>query len=134
MELLTGNKLDKLRQCSGILWNTFKDLCEAAKEIDDKGKIIDMSLAVFRDKVQEYHDTDIYGYAVQYSHTLIYEIESMIYGKKVKVSQYQENKRMARNDFIDGYINNPNPRDMITVMDDGNGLMTTYSVRSVVKI
>lgn len=133
MEVLNENKMTDLGNCSGALWKTFKDICTAAESITDREKVIDMALVVFRDKVMEYHGTELYGYAVQYSHTLLSEIERLLYPGKIQKSNYQDTKRMLYGDFVE-YIKQPNPGDLITVLNEDGGNLAQIKVRTVVNV
>ena len=68
MEALNETKISDIGKCSGVLWKTFKELCTAAESIPEREKVIDMAFIIFRDKVMEYRNTDLYSYAVEYSH------------------------------------------------------------------
>lgn len=84
------NKIQNIASCSNAIWKTFKELCTAAESISEREKVIDMAFVIFRDKVMEYRNTDLYSYAVEYSHALIAEIERLLYPGKIKKSNYQD--------------------------------------------
>lgn len=127
------NKIQNIASCSNAIWKTFKELCTAAESIPEREKVIDMAFVIFRDKVMEYHNTDLYSYAVEYSHALIAEIERLLYPGKIKKSNYQDTKRMQYGDFVE-YIKEPNPGDLITVLNEDGGNMARIKVRTVVKL
>ena len=101
VEALNETKISDIGKCSGVLWKTFKELCTAAESIPEREKVIDMAFVIFRDKVMEYRNTDLYSYAVEYSHALIAEIERLLYPGKIKKSNYQDTKRMGYGDFVE---------------------------------
>jgi len=127
------NKIQNIASCSNAIWKTFKELCSAAESIPEREKVIDMAFVIFRDKVMEYRNTDLYSYAVEYSHTLIAEIERLLYPGKIKKSNYQDTKRMQYGDFVE-YIKEPNPGDLITVLNEDGENMARIKVRTVVKL
>lgn len=133
MEALNETKISDIGKCSGVLWKTFKELCTAAESISEREKVIDMAFVIFRDKVMEYRNTDLYSYAVEYSHALIAEIERLLYPGKIKKSNYQDIKRMGYGDFVE-YIKEPNPGDLITVLNEDGENMARIKVRTVVKL
>jgi len=133
MEALNETKISDIGKCSGVLWKTFKELCSAAESIPEREKVIDMAFVIFRDKVMEYRNTDLYSYAVEYSHALIAEIERLLYPGKIKKSNYQDTKRMQYGDFVE-YIKEPNPGDLITVLNEDGENMARIKVRTVVKL
>ena len=95
------NKIQNIASCSNAIWKTFKELCSTAESIPEREKVIDMAFVIFRDKVMEYRNTDLYSYAVEYSHALIAEIERLLYPGKIKKSNYQDTKRMGYGDFVE---------------------------------
>lgn len=127
------NKIQNIASCSNAIWKTFKELCTAAESIPEREKVIDMAFVIFRDKVMEYRNTDLYSYAVEYSHALIAEIERLLYPGKIKKSNYQDTKRMGYGDFVE-YIKEPNPGDLITVLNEDGESMARIKVRTVVKL
>lgn len=127
------NKIQNIASCSNAIWKTFKELCSAAESIPEREKVIDMAFVIFRDKVMEYRNTDLYSYAVEYSHALIAEIERLLYPGKIKKSNYQDTKRMQYGDFVE-YIKEPNPGDLITVLNEDGENMARIKVRTVVKL
>lgn len=127
------NKIQNIASCSNAIWKTFKELCSAAESIPEREKVIDMAFVIFRDKVMEYRNTDLYSYAVEYSHALIAEIERLLYPGKIKKSNYQDTKRMQYGDFVE-YIKDPNPGDLITVLNENGENMARIKVRTVVKL
>lgn len=127
------NKIQNIASCSNAIWKTFKELCSAAENIPEREKVIDMAFVIFRDKVMEYRNTDLYSYAVEYSHALIAEIERLLYPGKIKKSNYQDTKRMQYGDFVE-YIKDPNPGDLITVLNENGENMARIKVRTVVKL
>ena len=127
------NKIQNIASCSNAIWKTFKELCSAAESIPEREKVIDMAFVIFRDKVMEYRNTDLYSYAVEYSHALIAEIERLLYPGKIKKSNYQDTKRMQYGDFVE-YIKDPNPGDLITVLNEDGENMARIKVRTVVKL
>lgn len=127
------NKIQNIASCSNAIWKTFKELCSAAESIPEREKVIDMAFVIFRDKVMEYRNTDLYSYAVEYSHALIAEIERLLYPGKIKKSNYQDTKRMGYGDFVE-YIKEPNPGDLITVLNEDGENMARIKVRTVIKL
>ena len=127
------NKIQNIASCSNAIWKTFKELCSAVESIPEREKVIDMAFVIFRDKVMEYRNTDLYSYAVEYSHALIAEIERLLYPGKIKKSNYQDTKRMQYGDFVE-YIKEPNPGDLITVLNEDGENMARIKVRTVVKL
>lgn len=127
------NKIQNIASCSNAIWKTFKELCSAAENISEREKVIDIAFVIFRDKVMEYRNTDLYSYAVEYSHALIAEIERLLYPGKIKKSNYQDTKRMQYGDFVE-YIKDPNPGDLITVLNEDGENMARIKVRTVVKL
>lgn len=124
----TEERQEEYKTCSGDLWKVFKQICS----IDDmeREKHIDMALEVFREVVEKYKDSKVYGYAQLYAQDLLLEVERMLYPGKVVKSMYQDTKRMDYDKFVE-YIKNPNPGDLITVTQDG-GNLARIKVRTVI--
>lgn len=107
----------------------FNGFCDC--EVSNKEKFIKKVIDGFGEEVARYRETDVYAYAVEYSHGLINQIERMIYPGKVKKSNYQSFDYMSYDEFCQ-YLKNPNPGDMITVMDENGGNLARVKIRTVI--
>lgn len=130
MGILKQEDMEKIKKCSGSFWRAFIGICESAGRME-KEEVIDKTLETFRELSKEYQDTELYVYAVQYSHTLIDQIERMLYPGKPKPEITRNTLRMSYPDFVE-YMKNPTPGDMVTVIDDNDGILSRIKVRTVI--
>lgn len=130
--IINETDIDNVKNCSGALWNTFKDICKTAGEIENKEKIIDLAFQKFRETVANYQHTSVYGYAVRYAQDLTTEIERMLYPGKPKPEITRNTLRMNYSDFVE-YIKDPEPGDMVTVLNEQGGNLARIKVRTVIQ-
>ena len=128
MHILSNERLEEIKRCSGDLWGAFKMIC--SKDVGNKEEFLQYAFAVFKEKYEKYKNTPVCSYVVQYSHDLINEIERLLYPGKVKKSNFQNISYMNYGEFCE-YLKDPNPGDMITVVRDGENL-ARIKVRTVI--
>lgn len=125
--------IENIKLCSRDLWDIFQKVFAAAGQVSDKEQFISSEVhEAFRDKVNAYKGTDIYGYAVGYAHLLMDMVEKELYPGKVMESNYKEVRHMNYADFTE-YIRTPNPGDLITILNDKGDNLARIAVRSVIK-
>ena len=132
MGILKQEDVEKIKKCSGSFWRAFIGICESAGRME-KEEVIDKTLETFRELSKEYRDTEMYVYAVQYSHVLIDQIERSLYPGKPRPEVTRSTQRMNYADFVE-YIKNPVPGDMITVLNDESGNLARIKIRTVIDI
>lgn len=130
MGILKQEDVEKIKKCSGSFWRAFIGICESAGRME-KEEVIDKTLETFRELSKEYRDTEMYIYAVQYSHVLIDQIERLLYPGKPRPEVTRSTQRMNYADFVE-YMKNPTPGDMVTVIDDNDGILSRIKVRTVI--
>ena len=128
--IINDEDINAVGNCSGTLWKTFRELCKATESLTDREEAMDMVFVEFRRKVAEYKGTKLYGYAVGYAHELMDIFERFLYPGSVKRTNYQDVKRMKYSEFCE-YLKDPNPGDLITVIQDDNDL-ARIKVRTVI--
>lgn len=130
MGILKQEDVEKIKKCSGNFWRAFIGICESAGRME-KEEVIDKTLETFRELSKEYRDTEMYIYAVQYSHVLIDQIERLLYPGKPKPEITRNILRMNYSDFVE-YIKDPVPGDMVTVLNEDGGNLARVKIRTVV--
>ena len=130
MGILKQEDVDRFKKCSGSFWRAFIGICESAGRMK-KEEVIDKTMETFRELSKEYQDTDLYAYAVAYGHALVDQIERMLYPGKPRPEVTRSTQRMNYADFVE-YMKNPTPGDMVTVIDDSNGILSRIKVRTVI--
>lgn len=128
--MLSNEELKGYKECSGNLWRLFKDF--VTDDYTNKEKAMNKIFTVFRDHVKEYAGRGFYSYAVQYAQTLTYELERMLYPGKIKPEVTQNIKYMSYAEFVE-YIKNPEPGDMVTVLNEQGGNLARIKVRTVIQ-
>lgn len=130
MGILKQEDVEKIKKCSGSFWRAFIGICESAGRME-KEEVIDKTLETFRELSKEYRDTEMYIYAVQYSHVLIDQIERLLYPGKPRPEVTRSTQRMNYADFVE-YMKNPTPGDMVTVLNEDGGNLARVKIRTVV--
>ena len=97
----------------------------------DKEKLMTWAVDAFRMLVQHYKDSEVYCYAVHYSHALIDQIERTLYPGKIRPEVTRNSQRMNYQEFME-YMKNPLPGDMVTVIDEDGGILSRIIVRTVI--
>ena len=125
---------EKLRECHGVItecWKLFKSLSLDYKADSNKEELIHKAFKVFGDECHKYENTSIYSFAIHYSHALIDQLERSLYPGKPRPEVTRSTQRMNYADFVE-YMKNPTPGDMVTVIDDNDGILSRIKVRTVI--
>lgn len=117
------------QKCSSDLWKLFKDL--STSEYKNKERAMDSIFESFRLQVKQYEGQRVHIYAVQNAHVYIDELERLLYPGKPRPEVTRSTQRMNYADFVE-YMKNPTPGDMVTVIDDNDGILSRIKVRTVI--
>ena len=121
--------ISSIAKCSNNIWHVFKDLC--VSDYTNKEKFMEWSMNALKSVVNQYEDSELYPFAVAYGHALVDQIERMLYPGKPRPEVTQSTQRMNYADFVE-YMKNPTPGDMVTVIDDNDGILSRIKVRTVI--
>ena len=107
----------------------FNAFCE--EEVTDNMIFIQKIVKTFGEEVARYKNTEVYAFTVGYAHNLIDQIERVLYPGKLKPEITRNTLRMNYSDFVE-YIKDPEPGDMVTVLNDNGGNLARIKVRTVI--
>lgn len=125
---------EKLRECHQVIsgyWQLFKTLSKDCKDVPNKEEYIHKVFKAFGDECHKYENSEIYPFAIHYSHALIDQLERSLYPGKPRPEVTRSTQRMNYADFVE-YMKNPTPGDMVTVIDDNDGILSRIKVRTVI--
>ena len=118
-----------IANCGNSIWKVFKDLC--GSDASDKEELIHNAFKAFGNECHKYEDSEIYPFAIHYSHALIDQLERSLYPGKPRPEVTRNTQRMNYQEFME-YMKNPLPGDMVTVIDDNGGILSRIKVRTVI--
>ena len=127
--MINQDELLLYQKCSSDLWKLFKDL--STSEYKNKERAMDSIFESFRLQVKQYEGQRVYSYAVRNAHVYIDELERLLYPGKPRPEVTRSTQRMNYADFVE-YMKNPTPGDMVTVIDDNDGILSRIKVRTVI--
>ena len=127
--MINQDELSQYQKCSSNLWMLFKDF--VTEEHKNKEAAIDHIIEAFRLQCDQYENTRVHSYAIQSAHGYITEIERILYPGKPRPEVTRSTQRMNYADFVE-YMKNPTPGDMVTVIDDNDGILSRIKVRTVI--
>lgn len=123
-------EVSNIAKCSNSIWHVFKELCES--DYTDKEKFIEWAIKALGKAINKYEDSEIYPFAVAYGHSLIDYIERFLYPGKLKPEITRSTLRMTYPEFVE-YVKDPEPGDMVTILNDDGGNLARIKIRTVVK-
>ena len=121
--------ITNIANCGNSIWKIFKELC--GSDVSDKEEVIHKAFKAFGDECHKYEDSEIYPFAIHYSHALIDQLERSLYPGKPRPEVTRNTQRMNYADFVE-YMKNPTPGDMVTVIDENDGILSRIKVRTVI--
>ena len=127
--MINQDELLLYQKCSSDLWKLFKDL--STSEYKNKERAMDSIFESFRLQVKQYEGQRVHSYAVQNAHVYITELERLLYPGKPRPEVTRSTQRMNYAEFVE-YMKNPTPGDMVTVIDDNDGILSRIKVRTVI--